>query len=613
MGVLTFGALLYLGRRAYGWLRTRQPGLPQWKATSHEKDDDDDKMRPRRSHRRKPERLFKLFLVVFIVGFYYVWASYVDPPTPFVRTSPRTVQYAAWKTTPANDSSSQAKYVKEAVRHSFTGYKNRAFGYDDVDPLTGQERGERGVKAAYLIEAIPVLALMGMWEEFGPSLRHLVEVVEFSNMKGLVDPAELTSRYLGALVSLLEMAEAGVIPEQEFSKEQNRAVLGKAEELAKKLLSAFGSKTGLPYPRIDGKTGEGVGKQQTHQGERLHAEEYAVEPDHVAAMLLENVALSRLLSVNDYRQAAEKAWSGLNSVKLSGPASTRGLLAGPIDILSGPTIAGQERHWDAGHGVYYATLLDSVMLGISSTISSPQHSSFNASANALRWNVTSKSSPTDTHLTQHLYIGRFDARYYFNEQSQYACSAASTLLLGGAYLQVNSFTILGQALMEGCHHVFNSTPVRIGAEKWSWTGTSLSPNGTYTPTTKRSRAEVEARGFWTVDPSFTWNPSYFQSLFYAWRVTGEKRYREWAWDAFRALQRECKTQYGYAGLKDVMDAAVKGEPTKKGEAARKWTDEVSGGDVLQCFRWLWLIFSDTEIGSLDKWVFTSSGNMLKRG
>lgn len=571
-------------------------------------------MRPRRVSRRKSERLFKLLLLVFIVGFYYIWATYLDPPTPFVRTSPRTVQNGIWKATPADDASNKATYVKDAMRHSFSGYRDYALGYDDIDPSTGAGRGEKDVKAGYLLEAAPALALMQMWDEFEVVLRQIVDAIDFSKARGLIDPADTTSRYLGALVSLLEMVDAGLIPEEYITKEHRAVLVEKTVQLAQKLLPAFGSKTGLPYPRIDVKTGEGFGRPQPQTQAQLqaqtdkspHEREYAIEPNHVASMLLENVALSRLLSLNEYRRAAERAWSGLNAVNSLQSTSAPILLKGPIDVFTGKA-EGAELHWDAGHDEYYTTLLNSIMLGISSSLSTIQHARFNESANALRWNLTSRSAPTDKYLIQHLYLGQFDGSYYYNEQSQHACSAASTLILGGSYLQVYSFTIFGQALLEGCHHIFHSSPRTIGPEKWSWLGMPLSPNGTYAPTTKRSRAEVEANGFWTVDARFTWNPNYFKSLFYAWRVTGEIRYREWAWEAFKAVQRNCKTQYGYAGLKDVMDAS------EKGLASKKWTDEVKSGDVVQSLRWLWLTFSDTEVGSLDKWVFTSSGNMLKRG
>lgn len=603
---MTFGALLYLSRRLARWLYPRASSLlPRWKATSHEKTDTDaSKMRPRRIYRRKPERLFKLFLVAFIAAFYYVWATYVDPPTPFVRTSPRTVQHGVWKATPPDDESAKAAPIRKALRHAFAGYREYAFGYDDIDPVTATGKGEKDAKASYLVEVAPALALMGLWDEFDVALRHIVDAVDFDKATGLMNPADATSRYLGALVSLIEMADAGIITDNAMPSAFRAKLVEKTVQLAEKLKTAFASSSGLPYPRIDVKTGEGVGRPQTQMGENPHEKEYAINPDHAALMLLENVALSRLLSINSYRQAAEKAWAHLVSAKSL--SVTYSLQNGPIDIFTG-NAEGTERHWDAGHEAYYATLIDSVMLGVSTSLSSAQEARFNNSANALRWNVTSKSVPSDTYLMQHLYIGRFEDGYYYNEQSQHACSAAGTLILGGAYLKVYSFTLFGQALLEGCRHLQISSPRNLGAQKWSWLGMPLSPNGTYTPTTKRAKAEVEAHGYWTVDARFVWNPNYFQSLFYAWRVTGDARYKDWAWEAFRSAQQNCKTQYGYAGVKDVMDASTKGSDSKR------WTSDVRGGDVVQSLRWLWLIFSDPEIGSLDKWVFTSSGNMLKRG
>ena len=36
-----------------------------------------------------------------------------------------------------------------------------------------------------------------------------------------------------------------------------------------------------------------------------------------------------------------------------------------------------------------------------------------------------------------------------------------------------------------------------------------------------------------------------------WRTTGDERWRERGWDAFEAMQRVCRTEYGFSALKNV--------------------------------------------------------------
>lgn len=42
-----------------------------------------------------------------------------------------------------------------------------------------------------------------------------------------------------------------------------------------------------------------------------------------------------------------------------------------------------------------------------------------------------------------------------------------------------------------------------------------------------------------------------ESLFYAWRITGEEKWRNMAWQAFEAMQKYLATPRGWVGLMDV--------------------------------------------------------------
>ena len=46
-------------------------------------------------------------------------------------------------------------------------------------------------------------------------------------------------------------------------------------------------------------------------------------------------------------------------------------------------------------------------------------------------------------------------------------------------------------------------------------------------------------------------PEVVESYFYMWRMTKDEKYRQWAWDVVLALEKYCKSEFGYAGLKNV--------------------------------------------------------------
>jgi len=52
----------------------------------------------------------------------------------------------------------------------------------------------------------------------------------------------------------------------------------------------------------------------------------------------------------------------------------------------------------------------------------------------------------------------------------------------------------------------------------------------------------------------SWNilrPETVESLFYLWRITGNKTYQEWGWNIFQAFEKNSRLETGYVGLKDV--------------------------------------------------------------
>lgn len=81
-----------------------------------------------------------------------------------------------------------------------------------------------------------------------------------------------------------------------------------------------------------------------------------------------------------------------------------------------------------------------------------------------------------------------------------------------------------------------------------------------------------------------------------WRMTKEQKYRDWAWDAAEAIERHCRTDTGYSGLKDV-----------------RYVNSLKD-DVQQSFffaetlKYLFLIFSDDDVLPLDKYVFNTEAH-----
>lgn len=85
-------------------------------------------------------------------------------------------------------------------------------------------------------------------------------------------------------------------------------------------------------------------------------------------------------------------------------------------------------------------------------------------------------------------------------------------------------------------------------------------------------------------------PETIESLFLAWRLTGDVQYREWAWKIFESIQKHCRVPTGgYAAIVNVDDQKRPAEQEDKTESYM----------LSETLKYLFLIFEDEKVLSLD--------------
>lgn len=85
-----------------------------------------------------------------------------------------------------------------------------------------------------------------------------------------------------------------------------------------------------------------------------------------------------------------------------------------------------------------------------------------------------------------------------------------------------------------------------------------------------------------------------------WRLTKDRKYRDWAWDAVQALDQYCLVPdgEGYSGIDNV-------------DATKPKQDDVQQSFFLaETLKYLYLIFSDDTLLPLDQWVFNTEAHPL---
>jgi mannosyl-oligosaccharide alpha-1,2-mannosidase len=53
----------------------------------------------------------------------------------------------------------------------------------------------------------------------------------------------------------------------------------------------------------------------------------------------------------------------------------------------------------------------------------------------------------------------------------------------------------------------------------------------------------------------SFRPEVIESVFYAWRLTGDTQYQEFVWQAFKSLQKYCKAPASYSDIEDVNSSS----------------------------------------------------------
>ncbi|EDV28158.1 uncharacterized protein TRIADDRAFT_20429 [Trichoplax adhaerens] len=156
--------------------------------------------------------------------------------------------------------------VLEMFYHGYNAYMTNAYPADELMPLScrGRIRGVEpdrgdiddalGKFQLTLIDTLDTLAVLGDVAEFNKAVRSVINTVSFDT-DIVVSVFETNIRILGGLLGghavAAHLKESGR-PELQW---YNNELLDKAKDIGNRLLPAFNSPTGIPYPRVNLKYG----------------------------------------------------------------------------------------------------------------------------------------------------------------------------------------------------------------------------------------------------------------------------------------------------------------------------------------------------------------------
>lgn len=124
--------------------------------------------------------------------------------------------------------------------------------------------------------------------------------------------------------------------------------------------------------------------------------------------------------------------------------------------------------------------------------------------------------------------------------------------MGGLVLDKPEYVNFGLELVDSCRNTYISTATKIGPETFKWQDSQTPHNASNNPPPPQDQASFyNASGFWIDNAGYVLRPEVIESIYYAYRATGDPKYQEWAWDAFLAVNRTCAVGSGYSSIKNV--------------------------------------------------------------
>ncbi|KAI8069724.1 glycoside hydrolase [Gongronella butleri] len=386
-------------------------------------------------------------------------------------------------------SAERAKRVKDAFTFAWSNYEEKAFGADEIRPVTGQRSDSRNGWGATIFDALDTLLIMGMTQQYEKALDHVSKV----NWRKSADSSktfETNIRYLGGLLSA-----------HDLQSNPSPVLLKQAQALADQvIMPSFNTANHLPAEYVNVHTGKPV------TGTKNYLAEFGT-------LQLELVRLSQLTGNKTYGQL------GLNIIDriANAPAEYPGLYA---------------MTWD----------MDTFEPADQET----QLSLWNDAVDSMHKFLRSTTSKGNVFLADIDEQG--GKQYKVLSTGELICFLPANLLLGARYLNRPSLEPFAKELMDGCVAAWRDMPSGLAPESWSWIDAQQNPS----QFPEHMQVSMTEFGVVPDDTSYDLRPETIESLFYFYRITGDPAYQDLAWDMFVKLEYYCKTHYGFTRIGNVV-------------------------------------------------------------
>ena len=422
------------------------------------------------------------------------------------------------------DAARLAERVKSEFRHAWHGYRQYAWGHDDLRPLS---RSYRDWYAQPLlttpVDSLDTMILMGLDAEARDARTLISERIEFDRDID-VSTFEITIRLLGGLLASYELT-------------RDQRLLDLARDLGTRLLPAFGSPTGLPYRFVNLRTGAVKGPE--------------TNPAEAGTLLLEFGSLSRHTKDGRFYETAKRAL-----LEVYNRRSSIGLVGQGIHAETGEW-TDRDSHVSACIDSYYEYLLKGWV-------------AFGDLDCRRMW------LPSIAAIQR--YLADDDGAELWYRHADMLTGEPTATVFGAldaffpAVLALSGDIDRARRLYDSCYKM--------------WMMHGIEPER-FDYRTKR-----------IVNGAYPLRPEVAESTYYLYQLTGDPRYREMGEALFESFVRYCRSEVGYASLRDVV--------------TKERSDEMHSFCLSETLKYFYLLFAPPETLDFRKVVFTTEAHPIQR-
>ncbi|XP_048227819.1 mannosyl-oligosaccharide 1,2-alpha-mannosidase MNS1 isoform X2 [Ricinus communis] len=382
-------------------------------------------------------------------------------------------------------------------------------------------------------------------DSFGGLGATLIDSLDTLFIMGLHEQFQKAREVVGGLLSAYDLSG-------------DKVFLEKARDIADRLLPAWSTPSGIPYNTINLAHGNAHNPRWTG-GNSILADSGTEQ--------LEFIALSQRTKDPKYQQKVENV---IRELHTTFPAD--GLLPIYINPHTGMSSYSVITFGAMGDS-FYEYLLKVWIQGNKTEAVKHYREMWETSMKGLQSLVRRTTPSSFTYLCEK------NGNHLSDKMDELACFAPGMLALGSfGYGTDNAekMLLLAEELAWTCYNFYQSTPTKLSGENYFF----------------HDGQDMNVGTSWNI-----LRPETVESLFYLWRLTGNKTYQEWGWNIFQAFERNSRIDTGYVGLKDV-NTGVK-------------DNMMQSFFLAETLKYFYLLFSPPTVISLDEWVFNTEAHPLR--